>query len=729
MIRLITILTLLTHVLFLSAQNDVRKIILEQVHDTVKYKKAGQYLLNIKDSITAEDYLNEMALYYFNIADTSKSSNQAFAQFFADFLDLQGYPNHFQSADKIYQKLKTKLIRDGNISLYINFSNEFALAVKSREPYRALDILDECINLPNADNYLVEVSTSINYKGLIQKELGNYKEAIALYFSALKAKEKTNDLTGLGTVLNNLGVIYYIQKNKIRSIQYFEKAVAIQEKAKNTDALIANYTNLGVIYNDDKNFFKSNFYLRKALIIAQEKQKVRRVAAIFNQLGNLFSSQNILDSSIYYYSNALEIFKSKKESVGMATSLHGLARVYLKKNNINQAEKSALEAYRLFGSTSQPNVLMEVTGTLTKIFESKKDYTNALYYRKENNIYRNKIAGEKFNREEIIQKLNYDHEKELSDVKKQNLMEKYLHNERVAFQKKLLLFFALFFIICVVLLLLIYSRYKIIEKQKKNIETQKVSLKQRNDQLSESLEYAAYMQKVIMPTREKFLSDLPNSFLLFKPKEFVSGDFFWSFRINSEVSIAVVADSTAHGVPGALMSLMGNFLLNKIVHKEKIQEPAKILESLKKYLNRYIHPEQYHEGMNMAVLKYNISDNSFKYSGAYLDMWIAGNNEARKLPGSKRHLGYGDDNDDYFFEYKDQLAIGETLYFYSYKSPENLESSTTNDINHRLISFLKQHSNETIQQQYYLLNEEINNRISQHLQLDDICIAACKHSK
>jgi len=167
----------------------------------------------------------------------------------------------------------------------------------------------------------------------------------------------------------------------------------------------------------------------------------------------------------------------------------------------------------------------------------------------------------------------------------------------------------------------------------------------KNNELNESIIYAKRIQQGMM-LKEKHLYRLfPESFLLFKPKDIVSGDFYWFTKMDKKIIIAV-ADCTGHGIPGAFMSVLGISLLNQIIIEEQQSNTALILQRLdhkiKKafaYSQDYHDEDKQHDGMDIALCCIDTEQQTIEYSGAFRPLYIVQDNALKELKGSRYPIG------------------------------------------------------------------------------------------
>jgi serine phosphatase RsbU (regulator of sigma subunit) len=192
---------------------------------------------------------------------------------------------------------------------------------------------------------------------------------------------------------------------------------------------------------------------------------------------------------------------------------------------------------------------------------------------------------------------------------------------------------------------------------------------QKNKDITDSLHYARYLQEAILPTQEGITEVFPESFIFFRPKDIVSGDFFW-FSTKKDVSFLAAADCTGHGVPGAFMSVVGNEMLNISMHDPSIQSPAATLN----LLNEKIHDvftnrrgeSTAHDGMDIGLMVWHFEENYLQYSGAKRPLVLIRNGAAESIAGDRFSIGGRYNNADKIFTEKIiPVQSGDMIYLFS----------------------------------------------------------------
>jgi PAS domain S-box-containing protein len=200
-----------------------------------------------------------------------------------------------------------------------------------------------------------------------------------------------------------------------------------------------------------------------------------------------------------------------------------------------------------------------------------------------------------------------------------------------------------------------------------------LEIQNKNKKITESINYAKRIQTAILPNNRVINRALPDSFILYKPRDVVSGDFPWFVQIKDDIFIAAV-DCTGHGVPGALLSLIGYFLLNDIVRSRKVTEPGKILDLLDEGVTTTLRQDEdatTKDGMDIALCKINIASGEVEYAGAHRPLYIMKDGVMQEVKGNKFPIGGGIfKNQTNFTNTKVVLSKGDSIYFSSDGFPD-----------------------------------------------------------
>lgn len=205
-------------------------------------------------------------------------------------------------------------------------------------------------------------------------------------------------------------------------------------------------------------------------------------------------------------------------------------------------------------------------------------------------------------------------------------------------------------------------------RQKEEIERQSEKLEELYKDVTDSIRYAKRLQDSILPQNTLIERLLPDSFVLFKPKDIVSGDFYWFSETENKVLFSAV-DCTGHGVPGAFMSLIGANALNQIIN-QKIDQPAEILNKLNKLSSEALNKseegrDKVRDGMDLALCSISKDMSKLEYSGANNPLYIIRDGEIQVTKADKFAIASFEDGEQHYTNHTFELQKGDLVYIFS----------------------------------------------------------------
>src|SRR6185437_5066916 len=506
----------------------------------------------------------------------------------------------------------------------------------------------------------------------IEKYSNQILDIIEKNKSVNEAKSKHIFLHEKARAYNNIGVYYYTGSKFLDALDYYQKSALILESDNADNELLTSiYNNIAAIEMQIGENDKALQTLKKCIKTDLILGKKTYLGNDYNNLGSLFLSLNNTDSALYYGLKAIAIKELElkpgieNEGVSLITSLTNVGGIYLNRNNITDAQKHINKAYNLAKANADTfsfspvnywkgRVLMEqkkyaeaktylleavkfanttrriqnylvAYRALYEVSDSLQDYKNALSYYRLSKAYADSSMSLDKRKEAEVKQLRFEFQtKELfmkTDHEKQMAIEQAKEQK----QKVIILFIIAFLILVSVAGLFVYKNYlqkkKISEElQVKNdlIEQQKELVEEKQKQIVDSINYAQHIQHSILPDETKIKSHIKDFFVLYLPKDIVSGDFYW-FTAHGTDLFFVSVDCTGHGVPGAFLSMIGNTLLNEIVNFKKITDPISIIENLAQGLSNTLssHKEKneaFVDGMDISICKINTQTKKLYFS-------------------------------------------------------------------------------------------------------------------
>ncbi len=295
------------------------------------------------------------------------------------------------------------------------------------------------------------------------------------------------------------------------------------------------------------------------------------------------------------------------------------------------------------------------------------------------------------------------------------------------------------FSVAIFTILLIQTRYSLTKREiiarlalaesNKKLEQQKKVIDEANQEITASINYARNIQNAILPEKEDIKSFFKDSFILGKPKDIVSGDFYWFAPINEDECIIAVADCTGHGVPGAFMSMIGNALLNKVVIENGVTKPSEILDNLRSGIIKLLKQGNSEneignqDGMDISLCLFNKSTMELQYAGANNPLYWIRNGELSQIKADKMPVGYSFYKGGEFKNHKLTLQKDDTFYLFTDGYADQFGGAKNKKYTYRRFrEKLLNIQDAEMNAQKLHLNESFKKWKGNIAQIDDVCI-------
>ncbi|MEZ4936418.1 MAG: SpoIIE family protein phosphatase [Crocinitomicaceae bacterium] len=521
--------------------------------------------------------------------------------------------------------------------------------------------------------------------------LNDYSNALKNYYKALEFYDKNEDFDHKTTLLLNIAEVYYSYGSHKEAIKFLFQGLDMA-LVKGDEELIATFhNNLGVNYVELDDYRTAILYLDKA---AKYYQSVGDALSYYQtqiNIINLYPHENvskerrteILDT----YTKAIPVFKSEGDYFSLMASLKNMASIENEMGNFLKAKQLLEELLEYEAQIPDLMLRSEAYKSLATTYGGMGEYKMQSDYLKKYvgmydtlfNVAKTKAIAEtriKYQAEKI--------EDENSILKKnEEIQNAKLENEKLTryglvIGLGLIVLFAIF----------VLNRFLASQKQKKIIQSQKYEvdlaysiLETKNNEILDSINYAKRIQAAILPSNQFVKDCLPNSFIVYMPKDIVAGDFYWMETIQdigldgaiggNLGTLLAVADCTGHGVPGAMVSVICNNGLNRAVREYGLTDPGNILDKTQEIVVKEFEKssEDVKDGMDIAlVCLENMEDGKkqLSFAGAHNPLWIirAGKDAIEEIKADKQPIGKFS-NSQPFSTKKTVLNPGDTFYIFS----------------------------------------------------------------
>jgi len=517
---------------------------------------------------------------------------------------------------------------------------------------KALPYFYECIEVYKDLGNLKGIATVNNNLGYIYNNKGDVLNALERYHYSLKLEEKMGDQKGIALALNNIGFIYHNQDDIDNALLFFQKSLKIREGVGDQSGIANSLNNLGYIYDKDGQSAKALELYKRAMKIRKEIGDEVGYAFLILNVGSIYEGMDSTEMATKYYEESLSILVKVKNKKGIASALVNLANIsdLNKENEI--AEKYLLEALSLAQEIGNPKLISKASKNLSILSENQKNYKRAFEMYQIHVNMRDSINNDKTKTKSIQQQAKYLYEKQktIDDLENEKLLagqeienEKKIaiEKEQQAKQRVIIYATAMGLLLVVIFFGFVYKRLQITKKQKLIIELQKEKVEEarqeserqkeiienRQTEITASIEYAKRLQDALLPSKEDIDKSFANNFVLFLPKDVVSGDFYWfDQKVNTErqedIRFIAAADCTGHGVPGALVSVVCSNALHRSVNEFGLTSPAPILDKTRDLVIESFakNGTDVKDGMDICLV--TIKNKRITYSGANNPLWI-----------------------------------------------------------------------------------------------------------
>jgi tetratricopeptide (TPR) repeat protein/serine phosphatase RsbU (regulator of sigma subunit) len=485
---------------------------------------------------------------------------------------------------------------------------------------------------------------------------GEIEKALVYFHKALIIEEEIDDKEGVASCLNNLGGVYKNQGKIKKALEYFHKALVIREDIGDKRGIANSLNNIGAVHDDQGKIKKALEYYHKALVIRENIGDKRGIATSLNNIGHIHDNQEEREKALEYYHKALVIREDIGDRSGIANSLNNIGSIYKEKGNLPKAKHYSSQAMKLAKELGYPNLIRNTASSLYAINKQQGNSKEALEMHELFIKMRDSINNKETYKAAVEQEAKYNYEKQVAidsianaeaeKVQNAKLEAEQAKSEKneleVKAQKKQKWFLYGGLGLVALFALFMFQRFRVtkrqkevIDKQKSIVEDQKTAVEQQKEQIeqqhqeleethqeiSDSIKYAERLQLAILPPKEDLKSNLGNAFVLFQPKDVVSGDFYWMQHVNETVYFAA-ADCTGHGVPGAMVSVVCSNALNRSVKEFGLTEPKDILNKTRALVIETFarSGKDVKDGMDIALCAKQ--GNKLIYSGANNPLWI-----------------------------------------------------------------------------------------------------------
>ncbi len=601
--------------------------------------------------------------------------------------------------------------------------NELFKKTLNKDPIQALEYTRAALDIADSIGYDRGIAYAMNNLGVIQNRIGNLDKALEYFFNSMRLHQAIDNQDGLAATLNNIGTVYSAKKDHQKALEYFLDAYRIVEDLGDTTRLIGSLNNIGNVHLAEHEDDLAKEYYLASLKLYNNVQNKYQVFDPHTNVGNTYFRNGHYDSALYFYNKSLLIEQANENKVGEAQALHHIGVTYEQLGRHNTAVNYLVDALQLAQTVNAKPLLMDIYKSLSDTYFNQRNWLLAKDYLLLHGMVKDSIYNEESNRRISQLGRTFEMEQQEQQIellrKESEIQQLQLKNNRNSILAIVLGATVLF---CLVVFYYL--------KNQSNQKTRAL-LAAKNKEITESIHYAQSVQSAILD-EEAIKKSFPESFILYKPKDIVSGDFYWHAKLNGSDILASV-DCTGHGVAGAFMTVIGNSLLNQIVVEEKESTPASILEKLDNKLRQTLKDKQVdisNHGMDIAICKIDNSHKKLTFAGARSDLYFIRNGSINEVKGDRHTIGENLNDDSKEFQQQEICFQSNDIYYLSSDgfADQFGERSNKKFMKRKFKELLASIHHHNLNNQQQLLEKELEQWRGKLEQTDDILVMGIRLS-
>ncbi len=592
-------------------------------------------------------------------------------------IPLFGYPVKDKKIDSLYIKLGK-----ADDSSRIEILTKLTWELRNSEPNKSIEIGLKTIDLAEKFKDYKNLVNLHGYVGVAYRIIGNYSKSTDYYYKGLELSKKYQLPEQEGFAYINIANLLIYQEYYNNAIENLDNALVIANRINNKLMLSYVRLNLGRAKLLLKQYDSAMVDLNLALKVRREINLKSGIAVCYKYIGDLYKEKGDYFLAIENYNTSQQLVNAETDKDLYANILIRKAELFLKTGETDMALKYAEMANGIALEIGAKLTIRDALKVITQVVKGQERFRIATGNLESIISYNDTLFNQRLSEKLFFLQYQYEKQKKESEIEIKQLKLKRARSLAFALVVIIVLLVGLIAFVLVSLkqrkkvnnqLVIqnaeISDQRKNIEFKNKNLEDAYTVIENYIGKITDNIQYAQRIQEALMPSLELAKPYFSDVFCYYKPKDFVSGDFYWILQKDNKVFFAVV-DCTGHGVPGAFMSIIGLDMLNQAVIQQNITDPDKILNFLNVELplkmNIGSDEMVLKDSMDIAVCCFDNENMTLSYSGALIPLLICRNGLIIEEKSSSILIGLSDKVNSRKFELKTfQLQKNDWLFLYT----------------------------------------------------------------
>ena len=596
------------------------------------------------------------------------------------------------------------------------------LLVNQGEYSDALSYSKQAIELGTQLRLKNKIAKGYRLSSYIYRGLGNYALSMDCELSALKIYEESGDKKEIAASNDNIGALYVLQHNYPLALKNFYTSLKVYEELKDTAYIAGSYDFIANVLAYQQKNNEAQEYNFKSLHLYELKNDLDGMQRVNYNIGAIYVRQGEYHKGLEIYNKSLSIDIENRDDFNIALTYISMAECYLELSDYSKAVECADIALSIAKKISSKEQLQNTYRILASIAYATTDYKKGYEYLYFYAQYRDSL-------------INEESLKQLSDLKTGYAVERKEVEMKAVQEKEAAVFKTIIWAVLAVLLLIavfatfITRAWQTTRKQKRIIEKQKLVVDEKQQEIISSITYAKRLQEAIIPPVELMSKHLPDSFVLYLPKDIVAGDFYWLEAVDDTIFIAA-ADCTGHGVPGAMVSVVCSNALNRAVKEFELRETGKILDKVTDLIIETFEKSnsEIKDGMDISLLAFDRKEHHLQWSGANNPLWyiVPGEEKVNEMKPNKQPVGKYDNRQPFITQIIPYVP-GSVFYLFTDGFPDQFGGERNKKFLYkRFKDVLLAHSSKSLLEQESILRTEFQQWRGSIEQTDDVTVIGIK---
>lgn len=509
---------------------------------------------------------------------------------------------------------------------------ELAWESRKSDLRKSFEISLKCYEKSQDKEYRKGIAASSKVLGYCYWRFSDYPASLKKSVEAIDVYKAIGDKKGEADTLNSIGAVYMFQKEHEKRLECNQRCLQLRREVGDMDGAMSSQNNLGETYLELKRFEEATACFDSCISNADSKPDV--IAWANHNLGRIKHLNKDFQHAEFYFLESLKVTKAINYNVLTGESYLCLCALSIDQKEHENAIIYAEKVKMLSEKTNQLESLKEALLLLAVAHEAMNDSINALKYHKQYH-------------EVYVELFNADKHQKIKDIGFQYEIDKI--SEIAEIEKK---------------------KNEELAEANNQIEIKNDQISEKNRNITDSIQYAKQIQmELLKPINTSAIEGLECA-LFYRPKDIVSGDFYWSIEKSGFLYIAI-ADCTGHGVPGAFLTMLGTSFLNEIVAYSGALNPSEILDELRVKFSGQLGEDEFRNGMDMSLLRIEIESKAIQWAGAISSLWIYRRDlkEIEVLSGNDQSICFTDQPKP-FTNVPLPYQVGDQIYLFSDGYPD-----------------------------------------------------------